>query len=227
MRNITAVIAMCAAVASAQVTVEPDIVTDSLDIFAGSDKPARSGTGQAFASFIIPGLGHQISGRSGRAMPYFCAEALFICGAIFTESYSKRVFTDSRSYAWLYAKAPAAKMDEYYWKNVGSFMDFDEYNRVMELNRTSDDKYSETNQFWRWSDESLMDEYVSMRETATRFHVASSFFVAAMLLNRVISFVDMRNSMRNPEITTIVSIRFLPSYSIFLRTAGIQIKAFL
>lgn len=188
---IAAVLPVCS-----QIVVEPDVVTDSIDVFAGSAEPTRSRATATFISLLIPGLGHQYLGDSRRALAYFSAEALFVAGLVFSERQSRRLFTSSRAYAWSYAGAACADKTDYYWQNVGRFMDSDEYNRIMELNRTPEDKYAEETQQWRWIDEVYKDDYNDLRESATRFHVASSFFIAAMVLDRAIAFIDIRRRTR-------------------------------
>jgi hypothetical protein len=223
------IIAVLAAVAAwsiaarAQVVVEPEVVTDSVDVFAGSEKPAKSRTVASAISLLVPGLGHQYVGNDSRALAYYCTDALLLASLIFSERYSQRMFSDSRAYAWLYADAHGAGTDESYWKNVGSFMDADEYNRVMELNRTPEDKYSDPQQLWRWNDEYFKTEYNGMRETATRFHVVSSFCIAAMVLDRVIAFIDIRKSTKYKGIESHASVRILPYYSLSTNKMGIAV----
>ncbi len=196
-----------------QVTVAPDVVTDSIDVFADSQKGGASRAAAGFFSLVVPGLGHQYLGNNSRALAYFSAEALFICGMIFCERYSKRMFEDTRGYAWLYAGAQGGSgANDYFWQNVGRFMDRDEYNRIMELNRTPEDKYTAGNLSWRWIDEFYMDEYNGLRETATRFHVVSSFFLGAMVLNRVVAFVDIRRSTKYKGVQGHANLEFLPQY---------------
>ncbi|MBD3393656.1 MAG: hypothetical protein GF418_16150 [Chitinivibrionales bacterium] len=198
----------------AQVIVEPEVVTDSIDVFAGAQEPDRSRGIALFSSLVLPGLGHEYLGRSERALAHFGAEALFVCGMIFSEARSRRMFRDSRAYAWNYARAEGGgSTDEYYWQNIGRYLDSDEYNRVMELNRTPEDKYTGSGQYWRWSDEFFQDEYNGLREDATRLHVASSFFLAAMVLNRVVAFIDIRRATRYKGIQGRASIEFEPRYS--------------
>jgi hypothetical protein len=210
----------------AQVIIEPDVITDSIDVFAGSEKPSQSRISASIVSLIIPGLGHQYMGNSNSALPYYCAEALFVCGMIFSERYSRRMFSDSRSYAWMYANVQGGEDgNDYYWQNVGSFMDSDEYNRIMELNRTPEDKYTGENQSWRWSDEYFRTEYAGIRETATRFHVVSSFCIAAMVLNRVVSFIDIRRITKYKGVQGNASVSFVPGYSIVDQKASMLFTA--
>ena len=208
----------------AQVIVEPDVVTDSIDVFSGSRKPDKSRAAAAFTSLLIPGMGHQYLGIKNRALAYFSAEALFICGMIFSERYSRRLFDDSKGYAWLYADAEGGSgANDYYWQNVGRFMDSDEYNRVMELNRTPEDKYTPQSLQWRWIDEFYKDEYNGLRETATRFHVTSSFFLAAMVINRVIAFIDIRRSTKYKGVQGKLSLKVHPHYSPATRNVGLTL----
>jgi hypothetical protein len=224
LRLFAIVAALCAFRAAAQVTIEPEIVTDSIDLFAVKKASSGSNILMPFASLIIPGLGYQITGKSEKAIPYFCADALFWFGAIMLSRQSQKIYGNSRAFAWQYADAPANGTDkDSYWKNLALYMDSDEYNRVQEYNRTPENKLTGQNESWRWINEDLMKEYVDMRETAARYRVAWSFSVAAIVFNRAVSFIEMRRNMRNNDVSQHTSIHFSPVYSSVNGAQGIQI----
>jgi hypothetical protein len=177
----------------AQIVTEEVITTDSVDLFAAPDSTGTSAGWAMVQTLLVPGLGHQYLGKPRRALTYLGAEALFVFGAILCERYSDRLTEDSRRFAWTYAGAQGGTgADERYWRQVGLYLDADEYNRVQELNRTPEDKYVAPNLQWAWPDESYMDDYVGRRDNATSLHVVSTFLIAAMVLNRVVSFIDVR-----------------------------------
>jgi hypothetical protein len=212
-----------------QVLVEPEVTTDSIDIFQNTQKSTQSPGLALAASLLLPGLGHEYLGEQQLGLVYFTAEAALVCGLVFSEATSRRLFASSRSYASLYAQpvqgtgpsAPAT--DENFWQNVGRFMDSDEFNRVMEYNRTPEDKYSGAGQAWRWPDESLMNSYNGLRDKATRYHVASSFCLAAMVLDRAIAFIDIRARTRHKNITAHTAMQIRPCFSPFDGSSGITL----
>jgi hypothetical protein len=208
----------------AQVVVEPDVVTDSIDVFTGAEKTGKSRILASVASLALPGLGHQYLENGNRALVYYSTEALFIFSMIFSERYSRRMFRDSESYAWLYANVEGGGgADDFFYQNVSRFMDSDEFNRIMELNRTPENKYSQPNLSWRWVDEYFKDEYNGKRETATRFHIASSFFLAAMVVNRVVAFIDVRRTTKFKGIEGNAFLELRPFYSPSDRRLGLTL----
>lgn len=194
---------------SAQVIIEEEIVTDSIDIFAYKEPDKKPGVAM-FMSLLLPGLGHQYLDKPQRAVVYLASEALFIFGLIYSESYSRKLFNDAEVYAWQYAGARGGNgANDFYWQNVGKFMDSEEYNRVLELNRLEDIdemKYVDDNLQWRWPNDSLMEEYNEIRANATRFHVASNFFWIGMILNRVVAFIDTRVATKYKGIRTSMNV---------------------
>jgi hypothetical protein len=89
---------------------------------------------------------------------------------------------------------------------------------VWELDRNADRadsryKYVEPHLQWQWIDESYMEEYEVLWENATRFHVVSTFFIGAMILNRVIAFIDVRAATKSGGGGSRVAVRAQPSVS--------------
>jgi hypothetical protein len=107
---------------------------------------------------------------------------------------------------------------------MGRFMDSEEYNRIMELNRTPEDKYVETRLRWRWPDEAYMEQYQSLRETATRWELVGTAFLAGMVLNRVVSFVDVRLASKYRGVRGHATLRVHPHYSPLASAAGLQLR---
>jgi hypothetical protein len=214
-----------------QVSVEPEVTTDSIDVFQNTQKSTKSSGLALAASLLLPGLGHQYLGEPQQGLVYFTAEAALVCGMVFSEVTSGRLFAASRSYASLYAQpnqgtGPSAPTtDENFWQNVGRFMDSDEYNRVMEYNRTPEDKYSVAGEAWRWPDQTFMDSYNGLRDKATRYHVVSSFFLAAMVLDRAIAFIDIRARTRHKTITAHTTMQIRPFYSPLDGRSGITLAS--
>lgn len=193
------IIIICAIVFSlnAQIKVE-EITTDTVDILA--KKPERTPYSEnllLLSSFILPGAGHQLSGSYRKALSYTTIDVLSGFFSIFFYLTSKKIMENARGYAALYAGAPAYVKDEYYWDLVGNFNTSAEYIETLRLIREQDMRYTEEDFFWRWEDESLRKEFVLMQKKAKNSATISYFFVGALIINRVISFIDLRSSMRN------------------------------
>lgn len=216
----------------AQVVVEEVVTTDTVDIFAKLEedsKQRKSPKLAMLANILVPGLGHQYIGNYSRAMGYFAAEALFVFGMVFCESYSKKLYGDSRSYAWMYAGTQSTKdVDDKYWKIIGNkyYMTYKEYNNEMNLIGAYEKKYVDVDELWAWSDESYRDAYNEIRNDATRFHVVSSFFLGAMLLNRAVSFIDVRIASKYATVQSRrTGIAIQPHYSFSVREVGVSLTS--
>ncbi len=216
----------------AQVIVEETITTDTIDIFARAEERAQEKKSPRLAMFgnlLIPGLGHQYIGRNNRAFTYLATESLLIFGMVFSEGYSRKMYRNSRSYAWRYANTTCTREPENeYWKIIGNkhFLSSDEYNNVMELNAEYDEKYVEENERWYWEHEDYQKEYRGIRQNATRFHIVSSFFLGAMILNRVISFIDVRIASKDETIRgTRSAVDVQPHYSLADKEVGVSVSA--
>lgn len=219
-------LALLAVASGAQVVVQEDIVTDSVDVFSTAEQKTGKSVGLAMAATIVlPGLGHQYLDRPQRALTYFTAEALIVFGAVFCERYSNRLFNDALAYAWKYAwveGGPAA--DESFAQNLAHVERSSDYNRIMDNNRDHGRKYTDPDIQWVWPDESLMNEYSRKREWATTFHVASTFLVGTMVLNRVISFIDIRTSTRHKGVRSLALNSVSPTISPDLTTLGLSLN---
>jgi hypothetical protein len=217
---------VCALCISAQVVTEETVVTDSVDLSIPKEQATKSPGLAMAATILLPGLGHQYLGKQQSAFAYFSAEALFVVGAVFCEQYSAKVFKNTRSYAWVYGMASGGPgADERYWQRVGDYLDSRKYNEDQELNRTPEAKYVAENLQWRWADESYMKDYRSMRADATTFHVASSFFLGAMVLDRIVSFIDVRASTRDRGFRKTAAVSVRPTLSGDFSTVGMRLSS--
>ena len=212
----------------AQTTGGDRTETDTVDVFKEPEAVVqKKSEALAIAStLLLPGLGHKYIGEETSALSYLTAEAVLIVGAIFCEQHANRLFENSKVQAWTYAHTEGwAGADEKYWQNVGNYLDSKGYNNIQEYNRTPDGKYLDPVQQWAWADDSYRKEYRAQREYANGFHVASSFLIGAMVLDRVIAFVDVRTRMRQGKIVKSARIEVTPRISPDLSTAGITLNA--
>jgi hypothetical protein len=217
--------------ARAQVHVEEEVSTDSVDIFAGNSSPEKSSAIAMTANLLLPGLGHYYIGNDRAAAGFFMAEALFIFGAFACNQYSQDIDHSARAYAYTYANVQGgAGADDFFWENVGRFMDSDGlnqsralgYNQIQDLNRAGDaSHYYAPNLQWRWADESYRTQYNNFVKKSMQYKVASNFFIGAMILNRVLSFVDVRVASRHQGKGLLSSLRFYPQYSTSNASCGL------
>jgi hypothetical protein len=184
----------------AQLPVKDAIATDSVDIFSEIGTNAgKSATIAMVSSLILPGFGHHYLERNRSALAYFTAEAVAIFGFFVCDYYSKKIALDAAGYAWIHAGAqgPIAGADDYYWKQVGKYMDVQDFNSSIDLDRLDPKGKFNQNQYWRWDGESSKDRFNSILSTSRVFHMVSSFCIGALVLDRIIAFIDIRSVTRN------------------------------
>lgn len=217
---------------NAQVTVV-EMTTDTISMFEQeeqSERSIKSARLAMLASAAFPGVGQQYLGKSKSALVFFGMEVLSIFGAVFLEKYSRQLEDDAHGYAALHAGVDARGKDERFWTAVGKFADMNEYNLNVLLNRENDHLYTSESMSWKWENGELSDEqyrkrYNNFRDASRKIHTAASICIGAMIINRVISIVDIRASTRykarQPEN---FSLKLTPGFSSDFSTVGINIS---
>ncbi|MDG5814417.1 hypothetical protein QA601_04965 [Chitinispirillales bacterium ANBcel5] len=198
---------------SAQIIIEEDVVTDTVDLFSPQVESTQPSNANMALAIALPGLGHYYLDRPVSAFSYMAVDIISLVGLIYSYGQSRNLAASAAAYAGTNAGASASVRDESYWRNVGNFMDSKEYNNVMKLNRSPGDMYVDPAMWWRWADESFQGEFNELRESSRRFQVASSFFLGALVLNRIVSFVDARTSGRRENRPPLSSISIKPDYT--------------
>lgn len=196
----------------AQIKVE-EITTDTIDILAR--RPEKSPYSEnliLLSTLVLPGSGHQLTGIYIRAWSYTTADVLSGFLSLFFYMSSRRGVDNAKGYAALYAGAPANVKDEYYWELVGGFNTSAEYIETLRLIRENDSRYTGEGFSWRWEDESLRKEFVLMQKRAKNSATISYFFIGALVINRIVSFIDLRSSMKNIRYNKKVSLSVSPVY---------------
>jgi hypothetical protein len=178
---------------AAQVTVEDEIVTAEVSLFdAGADNQ-RSIAAAMGLSLALPGMGHYYVDKPKSAFIYLSADFAALFGAIVFYGLADNREKSARSFAAAAAGIGKAPSGEAYWRHVGAFMDAGEYNESVALSRgEAKALYQAPESWWRWADSESMGEYNNLRQKARDFRVASSFFVGALVVNRILSTVDIR-----------------------------------
>jgi len=180
---------------AAQVVVEEEdaVVTNVVDLFDIKPDNSRSVTAAMAMSVAVPGSGHYYIDRAKGAYVYLALDAASIFAALLFNNLSNGREREARSFAHMAAGIESAPSGEAYWRHVGAYMDAAEYNEVIELSRGGEDGlYTDTKVWWHWADESQQDEYNGLRQKARDLKVVSSFFIGALVLNRLVSVVDLR-----------------------------------
>ncbi len=212
------------AVVHAQVDIEPEVVTDSLN-FDDTEVSRKSRTVATLTTLLLPGLGHQYLGNERRAMLYFTTELVSWLGLAFNEGYSRKLLSDSRALAFSHAGVTKGLPADssHYWQLLRHYDDWKSYNRDVMLNRTPELKYVDEDLDWKWEDEFYKEQYGQLREKATNFHVVGTFFIAGAVLNRVIAFIDIRIATRH-EASSVADLHIQPSYDPLSERTGLTVS---
>ncbi len=218
--------------ANGQVTVV-DMTTDTISVFEQekqSERSIKSARLAMLASAAFPGTGQQYLGKSKSALAFFGIEVLSIFGAVFLEKYSRQLTNDAHGYAALHAGVDVRGKDERFWTAVGKFVDMKEYNLTLRLDRQNEDLYTSESMNWKWENNELSDEqyqkrYNNFRDASRKIHTAASICIGAMIINRVVSIVDIRASTRyKARQQPPLSFKVTPSFSSDFSAAGINIS---
>jgi hypothetical protein len=207
----------------AQIAVRDEVTTDSVNLFTQYDQTHKSSNIAIAASLILPGSGHQYLGRNNSALAYLAVDIFSLVGAIYSEKYSRRLNIDSKGFAGLNASANGG--NDLYWQAVGDFDDSKSYNDAVDLNRDKDKRYDSESKQWFWANPDDRTEYNEIRKTARKYHLVSSICIGAMVLNRVISVVDIRASSKYKVLKGVASVKIVPSISSDLSSAGVLMSA--
>jgi hypothetical protein len=181
-----------------QITVET-VTTDTIDIFSAEREQSKQPSSRAAIalSLLVPGLGHQYTDRPTSALAYLTIDALSLVGVIFFERYSRQLESEARGYASTYAGVHSAIKDTRFWQIVGVYNSSSEYNNDVLLAREQDDMYYNNEDYtWAWISDDLRNGYNTRRNSSRKLHIASAFCIGAMVLDRVIAFVDIRAATR-------------------------------
>jgi len=215
---------MLPVISSAQVQVEEEVSTDSVNILQLSKNESEKSIALAMtANLLVPGLGHYYMGNEKVAFGFIASDVLFLFGAITCNQYSNNIFSSARAYAYKYANVQGGSgADDYFWQNVGTTMDSKGYNMIQELNRASEtDEYLASNLQWKWSDDYYRTQYNGFIKKSMHYKVASNFFVGAMILNRLVSFVDMKIASGHDGKSIFSSLKFYPQYTAINGASGL------
>ena len=209
----------------AQITIDA-VSTDTIDLFNKQQHLTEKKYSKVplWSTLLLPGTGHQSIGRSTSALGYISTDVMSLFCALFFHRYGNKLIDNSRAYASMYAGATVSANDELYWQAVGIFNDYNDFQRNMQLLRNSDELYTSETHFWLWEDEAFRKEFVSMQKLAKRLNTVSSFFIGAMVLNRIIAFVDLRSIMKNIRYSDNVAVYFRP-YTTTRSSGGLILSA--
>ena len=194
----------------AQISIE-SVSTDTINILNQKQNYSKPPKVAFFSTLLFPGSGHQIVGYRLRALSFVTIDLLSLFGTIYFSQHSHKIEKNYRAFASFHASISSQQNDDYYWQIVGNFNNYHDYHQTLDLIREKDSKFIKEIYFWQWEDESFRKEFIKMQKSAKKFTTVSSFFIGAMILNRIVAFIDIRSSIKNKKFSN-TSISIKPIY---------------
>lgn len=163
---------------------EPAAATPSLA------PPAEGkGRGGAFLrSLLIPGWGQHAMGAKGAARGFIVAEVLLVGSAVGLNVYGNWINDDMRAFAAGHALVDIAGKDDRYWVDIGNFNTIHEFNaEKLRQRNTRDLRDPAGADFWAWDSPENRRRFEDLRIKRDQAKEASSFAVAGVVANHVVS----------------------------------------
>ena len=148
---------------------------------------------QAWKSLILPGWGEKKLNINNKSKAHLLSEMILISSVMFTDNQYSSYRTDYRVYGADKAGVNWYGKSDLYAAHVGNYDSMETFNNQQLLNFGPtafiyyNDSYS-----WDWQGDSIMrNRYDSLRNKSETYNEAKGFLIAGMLLNRIISFINV------------------------------------
>lgn len=223
MKKYFLIILVFAGIAGAQISIE-QVSTDTVDILSKKEDITFLDKSALWVSLAVPGAGHQMIKRNKSALGYITIDIFSLVGAFFFYQLSDKYEKNSRSLASVHAASNAGISDDFFWQVIGSFDNQDAYHETMRLNRDFDDRFMAQRYYWYWEDDTYREDFLKMQKTSKKLATTSAFFIGAMILNRIVAFIDIRTSVKNKYSKTTGSLSVTP-YINNCNTPGIMVSS--
>ena len=148
---------------------------------------------QAWKSLILPGWGEKKLNINNKSKAHLLSEMILVSSVMFTDSQYSSYRNDYRVYGADEAGVNWNGKSDLYAAHVGNYDSMELFNNQQLLNFGPtafiyyNDSYS-----WDWQGDSIMrNRYDSLRNKSETYNEAKGFLIAGMLLNRIISFINV------------------------------------
>ena len=159
--------------------------------------------GSSWKSLIIPGWGEKSKGYDKRGNIFLISELILLSSLMHSEDMSSSYEQDYLNHARYHANIELEGRGDIFAANVGNFNSLYEYNQYKATNGLYDDIYNDVpkNQ-WNWSSRAKRLQYDTWRNKSKNFDELEGFIIAGLLLNRMISFIDVLILKRKEKLET-------------------------
>jgi TM2 domain-containing membrane protein YozV len=170
------------------------------------EQPKKSSKLAMLYSFLLPGLGEQYLGHTGRAKVFFVLEGItWTSFAVFRIQGSHREDL-YKEFAEVHA-GPSQRNDDEFYRTIGNFIASDgpfsanEQVRRIARSRFPNDREAQDQFFadnaytgddaWSWESEDRLDAYKGLRTSSLDAFHRSELAVGVMVANRLLSVIDV------------------------------------
>ncbi len=162
--------------------------------------PQRKGTRAILLSLILPGAGEWSLGHRRMAKLFLGAEVALWAGYFGSLAYAEVLRRDYQTFAALHAGVNPTGKDDQYWIDIGNANNIYDFNEKRLVQRNLDAVYWNTQQYyWQWDDEQNRYRYIDLRLKQHRWKRGATFVIGGMILNRILSTVDVIRIIRKEK----------------------------
>ena len=172
---------------------------------AQTDSVAQKSTSRAslkhiFYSLLLPGSGQLAAGKSTRGKVFLGIDLALWVGYFGSLAYADKIGQDYRAFAALHAGVYTPGKSEQYWIDIGYYENIYLFNESRLHDRDIQGMYPETPEYyWQWDTEGNRLKYNDLRLDELNWKRRATFVVSGLILNRIISAVDMLRIFRKEK----------------------------
>lgn len=153
--------------------------------------PQKKKTGLAILySFLLPGMGELYAENYNSGKYFTIADGVLWGLFIGFNVHANNQEDNYKAHAKAFASINPDGKTELYFANVGNYMNIDDYNNEMLLNRDFDAVYNVETHYWRWETKEQRREYRNTWSSSENSYNNIKFVVWGLLLNRVVSAIN-------------------------------------
>ena len=143
-------------------------------------------------SLLIPGCGQHALGAEKLARGFMVAEAGLWIGYYLASETAQWYHQNYRAFAALHAGTDYALKSDIYYFWLGQYDSIQEYNTEQIRRRDLDSIYPTDNGYdWSWDDTANRQRYNQLRQAGLLASKGASFLMGSMVLNRVVSAINI------------------------------------
>ena len=155
---------------------------------------------QAWKSMILPGWGQNKLGYEDKGKLFLLAEYIMWSSLIFSDNQYTSYRSNYKSHGEHYADVNWHGKNDLFAAHVGNYDSLELYNLLTLQNglleNYTDQTYSDTSPFhqyyWNWKGSAYERlKYDTLRNKSENYDKAKNFIIAGIILNRIISFLDV------------------------------------